>query len=75
MNELKTLTVDLGERSYPIYIGLGLLQKADLLTRHIRSRQVMVVTNTTVAPLYLDACLRNLQNYQVQTVVLPDGEQ
>ena len=51
---MKTLTVNLGVRSYPIHIGQGLLRKPELLTKHIRGRQVMVVTNETIAPLYLD---------------------
>lgn len=54
---MKTLTVALGERSYPIYIGPGLLARPELLTRHIGSHQAMVVTNETVAPLYLDRVL------------------
>lgn len=72
---MKKLTVALGDRSYPIYIGSGLLEQSDLLTRHIKSKQVLVVTNTTIAPLYLDAVLNNLQDYVVETVILPDGEQ
>jgi len=71
---MKTLTVSLGERSYPIYIGSNLLSQADLLTRHIKSKQVMVVTNEIVAPLYLEKVLENLSTYQVESVILPDGE-
>ncbi len=72
---MKKLLVELGERSYPIYIGSGLLSRSELYTRHIKSKQVMVVTNVTIAPLYLDAVLKNLQGYSVETVILPDGEQ
>ncbi|MDD5276007.1 MAG: 3-dehydroquinate synthase [Methylovulum sp.] len=72
---MKTLTVALGERSYPIYIGSGLLNDPDLFARHIKSKQVIVVTNTTIAPLYLDAVLKNLQAFTVEQVILPDGEQ
>jgi 3-dehydroquinate synthase len=72
---MKTLTVDLGERSYPIHIGQGLLGMPDLLTRHIHGRQVMVVTNETVAPLYLDTVCRNLAGFELATQILPDGEQ
>ena len=72
---MKTLQVELGDRSYPIYIGAGLLSQAELYTRHIKARQVMVVTNTTIAPLYLDKVLKNLQGFAVETVILPDGEQ
>lgn len=72
---MKTLQVQLGERSYPIYIGAGLLGQPELLTQHIRSKQVIVVTNDTIAPLYLDQVLKNLSAYSVETVILPDGEQ
>jgi len=72
---MKKLLVQLDDRSYPIYIGSGLLNRPELLTQHIKSRQVLVVTNETIAPLYLDAILKNLQSYIVETVVLPDGEQ
>lgn len=71
---MKQLNVDLGDRSYPIYIGQVLANK-ELLTEHIRSNQVCVVTNTTVAPLYLEALTAHLSEYKVTTVVLPDGEQ
>lgn len=72
---MKKLLVELGDRSYPIYIGSDLLSQSDLLAKHIKSRQVVVVTNETIAPLYLDVVLKNLQGYIVETVILPDGEQ
>jgi 3-dehydroquinate synthase len=72
---MRTLTVPLGERSYPIYIGANLLSRGEILARHIDSSQVMIVTNTTVAPLYLDRIARHLQDKQVDTVILPDGEE
>ncbi|MBV1787397.1 3-dehydroquinate synthase [Marinobacterium sp. D7] len=68
-----TLTVDLGDRSYPIYIGNGLLDDA-LLARHVRGRQVMIVSNETVAPLYLDQVVAQLGDLSVDSVILPDGE-
>ena len=72
---MKTLTVDLGARSYPIYIGAGLLDDGELLRRHIPGKQVLVVTNDVVAPLYLERLLGNFGNgLRVETVVLPDGE-
>ncbi|WP_369856382.1 3-dehydroquinate synthase [Candidatus Thalassolituus haligoni] len=70
-----TLTVELAERSYPIYIGADLLVLPELLTRHIQGNQVMIVTNTTVAPLYLAMVEQLLDGYQVDSVILPDGEQ
>jgi 3-dehydroquinate synthase len=72
---MKQLQVELGARSYPIYIGENLLTQADLLSQHIKSKQVVIVTNSTIAPLYLDTVLKNLAAYQVETVILPDGEQ
>ncbi|KAH6803727.1 3-dehydroquinate synthase [Perilla frutescens var. frutescens] len=71
--------VDLGNRSYPIYIGSGLLNQPELLQRHIHGKQVLIVTNTTIAPLYLDKTIRALTegnpNVKVESVILPDGEQ
>ncbi|MBA1279767.1 MULTISPECIES: 3-dehydroquinate synthase [Pseudomonadaceae] len=71
---MQTLHVDLGERSYPIFIGEQLIDRGDLLSRHIRGKQVAIVTNDTVAPLYLDRLSRSLADYSVTSVVLPDGE-
>ena len=72
---MKKLLVELGNRSYPIYIGSGLLNQSGLYTQHIKARQVVVVTNATIAPLYLDTILKNLLSFDVETVILPDGEQ
>jgi 3-dehydroquinate synthase len=72
---MKVLPVELGERSYPIYIGSDLLKQTTLLTRHIKAKQVLVVTNSTIAPLYLATVLQSLADYWVDTVILPDGEQ
>lgn len=71
---MQTLTVELGERSYPIYIGEGLLERLDLLAPHIAGKQVAIVSNETVAPLYLERLTRTLADYNVLPVVLPDGE-
>jgi shikimate kinase/3-dehydroquinate synthase len=72
-----TLNVDLGERSYPIAIGPGLLSDPALLARHIQGRQVAIVTNTTVAPLYLERVAAPLRaaGREVVTIILEDGEQ
>ena len=72
---MKTLEVALGNRSYPIYIGSDLLGQTELYRRHIKSRQVIVVTNETIAPLYLPKVLKSLHGYDTQQVILPDGEQ
>lgn len=71
---MKVLKVDLGARSYPIYIGSNLLVDTNLLKDHIRSKQVMIVTNDTIAPLYLQKTLDALAGLDVKSIVLPDGE-
>ena len=68
------LVVDLGDRSYPIFIGQDIISDALLWTNYIRSRQVMIVSNETVAPLYLEQVKSALTDKLVSTVVLPDGE-
>lgn len=68
-----TLQVDLAERSYPIIIGAGLLKDEALLQQYIGSGQLMVVTNETIAPLYLDSLLNKMPN--ADSIILPDGEQ
>ena len=74
-SKLDTLKVALGERSYPIYIGHGLLNEAHLIEKHIASRQVMIVTNETIEPLYLQQCIKQFSaGFDVNAVVLPDGE-
>ncbi len=70
---MRTLNVDLGDRTYPIHIGGGLLDSIHL-ANVIRGRQVLVVTNDNIAPLYLDRVLSTLQDFDVATVVLQDGE-
>ena len=72
-----TLKVDLGDRSYPITIGPSLLSDAELVNRQIAGRRVAIVTNPTVAPLYLDRLVRLLEGAgkQVSQIVLPDGEE
>jgi len=72
-----TLNVDLGERSYPIAIGPGLLDDGALLARHIGGHKVAIVTNTTVAPLYLAKVSGHLRaaGREVLEIVLPDGEE
>lgn len=69
-----TLTVNLAERSYPILIGSGLLGQSGLLDKYLRGRNVLVVTNTVVAPVYLEPLKAVLTGRNIETVVLPDGE-
>jgi len=72
---MQTLHVELGDRRYPIHIGPGLLGRSDLLREHLPGRQVLVVSNTTVAPLYLDRVRAGLAGLRHEAVILPDGEQ
>jgi 3-dehydroquinate synthase len=72
---MKTLHVELGDRRYPIYIGPGLLGQPELLRPHITGRQALVVSNTTVAPLYLEPVRAALSGFRHEAVILPDGEQ
>ncbi len=72
---MKELRVELKENSYPIYIGSGLLSQKELLIKHIKSKQVLIVTNVTVAPYYLSFLQKSLVEFQVDTIELLDGEQ
>lgn len=73
----QTLQVALGDRSYPIHIGSGLLQRADLILPHLGRKKAVIVSNETVAPLYLEplAALLRANGVAVSQVVLPDGEE
>ena len=72
---MKTLTVALGDRSYPIYVGKNLLANPELISPHIPGQQVLIVTNVTVGPLYLQPVKNALQAFEVESLQLPDGEQ
>jgi len=76
MISMQTLTVALGERSYPIHIGPGLLKRPELIAARLPQLSVAIVTNATVAPLYLATLSRALegQGVRVVSIVLPDGE-
>ena len=70
-----SVAVELGSRSYPILIGSGLLADTALIGREISARQVLIVTNDIVAPLYLERFRSSLPNRAVAVCTLPDGEQ
>lgn len=72
---MNVLNVDLGDRAYPIFIGAGLLGDAQLMSPYLAGREVMVVSNETVAPLYLDNVMAALSGRRASSVILPDGEQ
>jgi 3-dehydroquinate synthase len=73
---MKTLEVELGNRSYPIYIGADLIDRPDLFKACEKSSSIFVVTNTTVAPLYAQRLTKTLETFgkNVRTIALPDGE-
>jgi 3-dehydroquinate synthase len=75
---MDTLRVALGERSYPIHIGGGLLASSELYAATVRGRVAAIVTNETVGPLYaakVAAALHAAGARSVLTIALPDGEQ
>ncbi len=73
---MQTLNVNLNDRTYPIHIGQGLISQAELITKHLKRKSVAIVTNTTVAPLYLAQLVNTLKSVDVKIVeiILPDGE-
>ena len=72
---MNVLNVDLGDRAYPIFIGAGLLDDAQLMSPYLAGQEVMVVSNETVAPLYLNKVMAALSGRRASSVILPDGEQ
>jgi 3-dehydroquinate synthase len=71
---MKTFVVDLGDRSYPIYIGKNLLSKPEYLLKHIPNKQVFIISNEKVAPLYLDMVKKGCEELNIHHLILPDGE-
>ncbi|QYK08943.1 3-dehydroquinate synthase [Shewanella mangrovisoli] len=72
----KQIQVDLGERSYPIYIGQSLMSDGETLSRYLLKKRILIVTNETVAPLYLKQIQDTMASFgEVTSVILPDGEQ
>lgn len=76
MGNMRSLEVSLAERSYPILIGLGLLDDASLLLPALKTKRAVIVTNEVVAPLYLARLSTALRaaGVEVAEVILPDGE-
>jgi 3-dehydroquinate synthase len=72
---MKTLELNLGSRSYPIHIGSGLIGSKDLLCEKIMGNRIAIVSNTTVAPLYLSGVLDSVKDFDPLSIILPDGEQ
>jgi 3-dehydroquinate synthase len=74
MPDMITVNVDLGYRSYPIHIGPALLNQRELLTPHIQGKQICIITNEVVAPLYLNQLKATLHDFELCEYILPDGE-
>ena len=72
--DVTTVRVELGERSYPIYIGAGLFDDPSLLTRHIAAQQVLIVTDGGAGPLYAQHVADGLGEHDVEILTLPTGE-
>lgn len=78
---MQTISADIstksGQYSYPIYVGSNILSKHHLIFPHLAQRKVAIVTNTTVAPLYLDKLINTLETNKVNSIpiILPDGEE
>lgn len=75
---MQSLQLDLGERSYAIHIGPDLISRGDLITPLLEGKQVLIVTNTTVGPLYLETLkaglLKSRSDLNIEICILPDGE-
>ena len=69
-----TVNLELGNRSYPILIGPGLLEQPEVFRQYLPARDILIVSNTTVAPLYLPALSASLGVRRTVEVILPDGE-
>ncbi len=69
-----TLNVDLGRRSYPIFIGSGILGTSGLLTPYINGRDCLILSSETVAPIYLEPLRAMLGTSRTEVMILPDGE-
>lgn len=72
---MKTLSVDLGDRSYPIFIGTGILKNPELIKPYIKGKTIALVSNATVAPLYLESLHKIIPDYKSINIVLADGEE
>lgn len=72
---MSTLTVDLNERSYPIHIEAGLLSQTGFFVPYIKGPLAVIVTNDTLAPLYLQQVIAACGDKQVEVIQIPDGEQ
>ncbi len=71
---MKTIRIDLPSRNYPVYLGRGLLPRSELWKKHLGDGKILIVSNETVAPLYLDTLIEALAGKNADVHVIPDGE-
>ncbi|MFV1993016.1 MAG: 3-dehydroquinate synthase, partial [Acidiferrobacterales bacterium] len=71
---MKILDLDLGDRSYPIIIGTNHYADAEILGKYITGKRVVIISNETVAPIYLEKLATSLESYDPVSIILPDGE-
>jgi 3-dehydroquinate synthase len=71
---MKTIRIDLPSRNYPVYLGRGLLPRSELWKKHLGDGKILIVSNETVAPLYLDTLMEALAGKNADVHVIPDGE-
>jgi len=71
---MNTFEVELGKRSYPIYIDENILDDSQYLQKHILGDTVFIISNENVAPLYLDSVLNSCNTFKHKHLILPDGE-
>lgn len=71
---MRKITVDLGHRSYPVYIGKNILDSRDLFASVIQSQQVLIITNSTLAPIYLGRLEKTLADFRPHSFIIEDGE-
>jgi len=71
---MRTLKVNLEDRSYPIYIGSDVSLDNELYSKHISSKKIALITNEQIADLYLSEISQTLNAFDLKTLVLPEGE-
>ena len=72
---MKKINIQFDERSYPIYIGEGLISNYELISQHILGKKVAIITNETVADIYLKTLMDTVSSHkELISIILPDGE-
>jgi 3-dehydroquinate synthase len=71
---MKTINIQFDERSYPIYIGEGLISDYELIGQHLPHKKIAIITNDLVADIYLAPLINSLSPHKdVISIILPDG--